>query len=73
MSMFLFSYFSVACHWSKRISFQKIQSVTGPIQWVLDAFNRGVKQPGSEAGHARPSSARVKNGEAIPPLPHMYS
>jgi hypothetical protein len=31
----------------------------------------GVKGLGSEAGHSIPSSAEVKNGVAIPPLPHM--
>jgi hypothetical protein len=30
----------------------------------------GVKRPGREASHS-PSGAEVKNGEAIPPLPHM--
>jgi hypothetical protein len=32
-----------------------------------------VKRPEREADHSPPSSAEVKNGGAIPPLPHMYS
>jgi hypothetical protein len=32
-----------------------------PIQWVP-----GVKRPGREADHSRPSSAVVRNGGAIP-------
>jgi hypothetical protein len=34
-----------------------------PVQWLL-----GVKRPGREAGHSTPSSAKVKNGGAVPPL-----
>jgi hypothetical protein len=34
-------------------------------------FPLRVKQPGHETEHSPPSSAGVKNGEAIPPLPHM--
>jgi hypothetical protein len=37
-----------------------------PIQWVP-----GVKLQGREADHSPPSSAEVKNGGAIPSLPHM--
>jgi hypothetical protein len=32
-----------------------------------------VKQPGFEGDHSTPSSAKVKNGGAIPPLPHKSS
>jgi hypothetical protein len=32
-----------------------------------------VKRQGREADHSPPSSAEVKNGGAIPPLPHMFS
>jgi hypothetical protein len=39
-----------------------------PIQWY-----QGVEQPGHEADHSPPSSAEVKNGGAIPPLPiHLH-
>jgi hypothetical protein len=44
-----------------------------PIQWVLEALPPGVKQSGREADHSPPSSAEVKNGGAIPPLPHTSS
>jgi hypothetical protein len=33
----------------------------------------GVKRPGREAEHSLPSSAEIKNGEAIRPLPPMFS
>jgi hypothetical protein len=44
-----------------------------PIEWIPGAISPGVKRPGSEADHSSPSSAEVKNGGAIPPLPHMSS
>jgi hypothetical protein len=45
-----------------------------PIQWVLGVISLGVKQQlGHEASHSPPSSVKVKNGGAIPPLPHMSS
>jgi hypothetical protein len=36
-------------------------------------YGGGVKRQGPEADHSPPSSAEVKNGGAIPPLPHMFS
>jgi hypothetical protein len=36
-------------------------------------FPGGVKWPGHETDHLPPSNAEVKNGGAIPPLPHMSS
>jgi hypothetical protein len=33
---------------------------------------RGVKLAGSEADHSPPSSAEVKNGGTISPLPHYF-
>jgi hypothetical protein len=39
------------------------------LQWVLGTISPGVKRPGREADHSLPSSAKVKNGGAIPPLP----
>jgi hypothetical protein len=33
----------------------------------------GGKAAGREANHLPPTSAEVKNGGAIPPLPHMSS
>jgi hypothetical protein len=51
--------------------------VLGPTQttihWVLGAIYPGIKWPGPEADHSPPSSVEVKNGGAIPPLPHMSS
>jgi hypothetical protein len=44
-----------------------------PIQWVLGAISLGVKWPEHEADHSTPTSSKVKNGEAIHPLPHMPS
>jgi hypothetical protein len=40
-----------------------------PIYWVQGAISQGVKRPGRQADHSPPSSAEVKNGGAIPPLP----
>jgi hypothetical protein len=42
-----------------------------PIQWVPGAHCRegGVKRPRREADHSAPSSAKVQNAGAIPPLP----
>jgi hypothetical protein len=44
-----------------------------PIQWVLGAISPGVKWSEGKADHSPPSSAEVKNGGAIPSLPHMSS
>jgi hypothetical protein len=44
-----------------------------PTKWVLEALSPGVKRLGREADHSPPSSAEVKNGIAIPPLPHASS
>jgi hypothetical protein len=41
-----------------------------PIQWILGAVSPWVKRPGREADHSPPPSATVKNGRALPPLPH---
>jgi hypothetical protein len=38
--------------------------------WGL--FPWRVKWQGHEADHSPPYSAEVKNGRAIPPLPHVY-
>jgi hypothetical protein len=42
-----------------------------PIQWVLRVISPMEKRPGREADQSPPSSVEVKNGGAIPPLPHM--
>jgi hypothetical protein len=50
--------------------------VLGPsqplLQLVPGALPMGVKGPGHEADHISPSRAEVKNGGAIPPLPHVF-
>jgi hypothetical protein len=43
------------------------------IQRVSAVASLGVKRTGSEADRSPPSSAEVKNGGAVPPLPHMPS
>jgi hypothetical protein len=48
-------------------------SVQPPIQWVPGAISLGIMRPGREADHSPPSNAEMKNGGAIPPLPHTYS
>jgi hypothetical protein len=42
-----------------------------PIKRVLRAFSQGVKRPGREANRLPSSSAEVKNGGAVPPVPNM--
>jgi hypothetical protein len=43
------------------------------IQWVPEALSHGVEQQGHEADCSLPSSAKVKNGGAIPSRPHASS
>jgi hypothetical protein len=43
------------------------------LQWVPGAFSPGVKLQEREADHSPPSSAEVKKGGAILPLPNMFS
>jgi hypothetical protein len=42
-------------------------------QRVLEAASPGSKTTGREADHSPSSIAKVKNGGAIPPLPHISS
>jgi hypothetical protein len=44
-----------------------------PLRWVPGTLSPGVKRPGREADHSPPSSAEVKNGGAIHPLPRTSS
>jgi hypothetical protein len=37
------------------------------------ALSEGIKRPGCESGHLPTSIAEVKNGGAIPLLPHKFS
>jgi hypothetical protein len=62
----------------KRFSvFHSVQTGSGthPASYTMFtwALSMGVKWPGREADHSPPSSAEVKNGGAIPPLPHKSS
>jgi hypothetical protein len=49
----------------------------GPTRPLSDgyqpALSLGVKWQGHEADHSPPSNAKIRNGEAMPPLPHMSS
>jgi hypothetical protein len=44
-----------------------------PMQWVPAVLSLGEMRPRREADRLPPSSAEVKNGGAIPPLPHTCS
>jgi hypothetical protein len=48
-------------------------STQPPTQGVPRALSWEVKWPECEADHSPPSSAEVKNGGAIPPLPDISS
>jgi hypothetical protein len=50
-----------------------LEPTHSPFQCVPGALSLGIKQPRREADHSPPSSAEVKNGGAIPPLPHIFS
>jgi hypothetical protein len=41
--------------------------------WGPPSGYRGEEQLGYEADHSSPSSAEVKKGRAMPPLPHTSS
>jgi hypothetical protein len=55
------------------LSIPALGPTQSPIQWVPGALSLHVKQPGREADNSPPSSAEVKNGGAITPLPHTSS
>jgi hypothetical protein len=48
-------------------------SIQHPIKWVLGVLSSGVKRQGRKADKSPPSSAKVKNGGSIPPLPYISS
>jgi hypothetical protein len=49
-----------------------LEPIQSPMQWVQAAFSQGMKRPEREADYSPSSSAEVKNGEAIPPLPISF-
>jgi hypothetical protein len=51
-----------------------IQTISGASYSMgTGGFSPEVKWQGHEADHSPPTSAEVKKGGAIPPLPHMSS
>jgi hypothetical protein len=51
---------------------QRLRFNEPPVQWVRWTIYPGLKRPGSEADHTPPSSEKLKNGGAIPPLPIYF-
>jgi hypothetical protein len=51
------------------IYIQRADQLWGGPSLLYSALSSSVKRLGREADHSRPSSAEVKNGGAIPPLP----
>jgi hypothetical protein len=50
-----------------------LRPTQSPIQLMQEALTLGVRRQGRESEHSPPSIAGVKNGGAIPSLPHMLS
>jgi hypothetical protein len=76
----------ITTDWTSRVRFPAVQDflfttasrpargpTQHPILWAPGALSPEVKRPGREADHSPQSSAEVKNGGAIPPLPNMSS
>jgi hypothetical protein len=63
--------------WNIFLSPTVARPILGPthpaIQWILGALSQGLKRQGCEADLSHWSSAELKKGGAIPPLPHMSS
>jgi hypothetical protein len=63
--------------WQVFFFFTAFRPVLGPAQprthQIPVVLSAGVKRQGHEANHSPPSSAEVKNGGAVTPLPHMFS
>jgi hypothetical protein len=55
------------------VSMPVLGPIQPPIQRLPGDFPLGAKQLECEANHILPSSAKVKNGGAVPPLLHMSS
>jgi hypothetical protein len=58
----------------KFLSFTASRTTLGPSQPPIQrAISPGVKWPGREATHSRPTSIKVKNGGAVPLLPRRIA
>jgi hypothetical protein len=55
-----------------KVSLLHSVQIVSKAQWIPKAISPGIKRPESEADHLFPSSAYVKNGGAISPLPNMF-
>jgi hypothetical protein len=55
------------------IPLHSVQIGSGPHPASFPMGARGVKRPWCKAEHSPLPSVKVKNGEAIPPLPHISS
>jgi hypothetical protein len=55
---------------ASRASRPALRPTQPPIQWVPGDLSSEVKLMGHEADRSPSASAEVKNGGAIPPLPH---
>jgi hypothetical protein len=60
-------------HISSTMSRPALGFVEPSIPWVPGELQPGVKRQGRDADHSPPSSAEVKNGGALTPLPHTSS
>jgi hypothetical protein len=47
-----------------------VEPTQPPIQWVPEVVSPLLKQQGREANHFPPSTAKIKNGGVLTPLPH---
>jgi hypothetical protein len=48
-----------------------VRPIQSPIEWISGAASPVLKRMRGEANHPFPSSAGVKNGLTVPPLPPM--
>jgi hypothetical protein len=61
-------------NYTLRTAFRPVLGLTQPpIQLVPGALSPRVMRPGRETDPSPPSSAEVKNGAIVPPLPDMSS
>jgi hypothetical protein len=51
---------------------QKNLNISITFEWIPRALSLGIKWLGCEADHSHSSSAKVKNGNAMPSLIHMF-